>query len=280
MPKVDFASMSEEAVEKWLADQERERNRKLRSGEIDPEWDELDLLEEEIYHDLDDREVPADDFWAKGWVTGYFTATRTNYDEVDGLFHKAFPTRYRLDDLELTKSLRKVINRNEDLARVIRPLRPTPKKDELEERFDLYRYGERSKNPISKHYHNIRWYPTDLMETCVFDGDELLACSIFQIGELSAFGNYAIRRPGYTGRSLGTLTVLLEMLHAKKLGKKYYYLGSYCKYNPWYQYKTRFSGLELYDWDNERWVDYHDESVPAMLDQKLPFRPEVANEDM
>jgi len=278
MEKVDLSKMDNAAVEKWLAEQLREEHRKLRSGELEPDWDHLELLYEELFHDIGRDGESIDNYWAKGWVTGKYSGTRSNYDEVDGRYYKAFPTRYRLADLKLGKNLRRVIHRNEGLARVIRPMRPTPKKDKLEERFDLYRFGDKPKNPLSNAYQNTKYYPTDLMETCVFDGDELLAISVFQIADTSAFGNYACRKPGYAGRSLGIFTVLLEMLHAKQLGKQFYYLGNYCKHNPWYQYKTRFPGMELYDWDNDVWVDLKDESTAVMLDQKLPLRPEIAND--
>ena len=276
MEKVDFNNMDDAAVEKWLAEQLEEDHRKIRCGEMEPEWHHLDVLFEHIAIDFVGEGEVVDDYWARGWCTQLYSASRSNCDETSEGCSKAFPTRYRLDDLELSKSLRRVIKRNEGLARVIRPMRVTPAKEKLNAHFDADRFGYLSQHQLSNKYGNTKYYPSKLMEACVFQGDILLACSIFQIGKHAAFGDMAMYRLGYESSSLGILTVLLEMLYAKELGKKYYYLANYSKYNSLYQYKTRFSGLELYDWDNEVWVDFRDESVAAMLDQKLPLSPEVA----
>lgn len=64
--------------------------------------------------------------------------------------------------------------------------------------------------------------------------------------------------------------ILKEIEYARSLFCNYYYLGFYYKKNRNYAYKTSFPGLELYDWDNRRWVDFADEYVTEMLEQKLP----------
>ena len=278
MEKVNLSEMDDEAVEKWLADQVLEEHRKVRCGEMEPERHHIDGLNEHIGIDIVGKGETVDEYWARGWCTQLRTASRSNVDETSEGCCKGFPTRYRLADLELSKSQRRVFRRNEDLGRVIRPMRLTPKKDRLNLRFEEYRFGYSSTRPLSKLYGNTKYYPSKLMETCVFQGDNLLACSVFQVGERSAFGDMAMYRLEYESRSLGIFTVLLEMQYAKQLGKEYYYLANYSKHNPLYQYKTRFGGLELYDWDNEVWVDFKDESISAMLDQKLPLTPEVAGD--
>lgn len=278
MESVDLDKMDEAAFDKWYAEQERERFRQIRAGEVEPERIDLDVLEEYIEIDIRGKGEVVDDYWSRGWTTGLAAASRSNCDETGERCVKSFPTRYRLDDLVLSKSLRRVIKRSEGLARVIRPMRVTPAKEKLNAHFDADRFGYLSQRQLSNKYGNTRYYPSRLMETCVFQGDILLACSIFQIGKHAAFGDTAMYRLGYESGSLGILTVLMEMLYAKELGKKHYYLAGYSKYNPLYQYKTRFPGLELYDWDHETWIDFKDERVEAMLEERLPLKPEVTGE--
>jgi len=278
MEKVNLSEMDEAAVEKWLAEQVAEEHRKVRCGEMAPERHHIDGLDERIDIDIVGKGETVDGYWERGWCTQMRTASRSNIDDTDAGCCKAFPTRYRLADFELSKSQRRVLRRNEDLGRVIRPMRQTPKKDKLNVKFEQYRFGYSTTRPLSLLYGNTKYYPSKVMETCVFQGDNLLACSVFQVGERSAFGDMAMYRLEYESRSLGILTVLLEMQYAKQLGKEYYYLANYSKCNPLFQYKTRFGALELYDWDNEAWVDFKDESIIAMLDQNLPLKPEVAGD--
>jgi arginyl-tRNA--protein-N-Asp/Glu arginylyltransferase len=73
-------------------------------------------------------------------------------------------------------------------------------------------------------------------------------------------------------RGLGTLTILLEVQYALKRKINYYYLGHFYAHNPNYHYKTRFSGFELYDWDNDRWLDFRHSKTKELLKQKLPRR--------
>lgn len=105
------------------------------------------------------------------------------------------------------------------------------------------------------------------MEVCVFKNRQLVACSIFVVTEKSVQSNSAFWDVDEPKRSLGILTVLLEMQYAIRKRKNFYYLGAYYKQNPNFQYKTRFPGLEFYDWDNNRWIDKAD--ADELLNQKL-----------
>ena len=61
--------------------------------------------------------------------------------------------------------------------------------------------------------------------------------------------------PEETQRSLGILTMLLEIDFALRSGKKFYYHGYAYEGNSFYDYKKRFSGLERYDWRGN-WKSY------------------------
>ena len=55
--------------------------------------------------------------------------------------------------------------------------------------------------------------------------------------------------PSEEKRSLGILTMLLEIRYALERGKKFYYSGYAYEGSSFYDYKKRFSALESFDWN-------------------------------
>jgi arginine-tRNA-protein transferase len=226
-------------------------------------------LSEEISVDIRGRGENIDNYWAQGWHSGFCRFRRSNFDVYKGRYRKAFPTRYRLEDFVFSKSLRRVLKKNQDLKTVIRPLRITPEKSRLYDYYHFLRHRE-PPEPLSKIYDYIVYYPSELMELCVFRENKLVACSIFERGNRAMVSNISFWDLDEASRSLGILTILLEVEYARRCGMNFYYLGFYYRQNPNYQYKTRFGGLEIYDWDNERWVDFKNPEAAEILKQKLP----------
>jgi leucyl-tRNA---protein transferase len=234
-------------------------------------WLDVKILDEEIHVDIRDEGKTVDEYWAHGWNSGAHELHRFNSDSYKNRSYKVFPTRYRLRDATLTKSMRRVLNKNTDLKTVIRPLRITEKKEQLHKSYYAQRHDASNRRSLANCYNYIKLYFADLKELCIFKDQKLVACSIFEVGEESLYSHIAFWDLDEKARSLGILTVLLEMQYAVKLGFTHYYLGHYFAKNPIYQYKTRFRGLELYDWDNARWIDFKNPFVQELLTQKLPY---------
>lgn len=221
---------------------------------------------ETIYQSRFVPEPNVDAFWEKGWCHVESEFFRDDSDRYNGRYWRSFRTRYRLKDFVLSKSLRRVLNKNKDLKFIIRPLCITPRKSALYEKH-YTRYGEKPYQTLAQKYYCPGNYPTKDMELCILKNRRLVACSFFEVSEKAIQSNSAIWDLNEPKRSLGILTVLLEMQYAIRKKKDFYYLGHYLKQNPNYQYKLRFPGLEFYDWDNDCWVDKKDSG--ALLDQKL-----------
>lgn len=231
------------------------------------------VLEEEDYVDFpSETGHETDYYWARGWSSDFSRIARSNYDIYDGFYHMVFPVRNRLNDFSHGKSLRRVLQKNLDLKTTIRPLRITREKIILFEKHHYSRFSCPSPKQLTKTYEYIVHYPTSLMELCIFDDEKLLACSIFEKSCNSIMSNTAFWEPDAASRSLGILTVLKEIEFAIGNNCEFYYQGFYYPGNPNYQYKTRFSGLELFDWETENWVDFENDSVPQILNRKLPRR--------
>lgn len=228
------------------------------------------ILEEETSVDLHNKWEDVDLYWAKGWHSGFCDFRRSNFDVYKGRYRKAFPTRYKLGEFVFTKSLRRILKKNQDLKTVIRPLRITPEKSKLHEFHHFLRYHEPPRKSLLEAYKYIVYYPSKLMELCIFKENKLVACSIFEVGNRAMVGNISFWDSKEASRSLGIFTILLEVQYALRHGMNWYYLGLYYKQNPNYQYKTRFRGLQIYDWDNERWVEFENPEAAEILKQKLP----------
>jgi arginine-tRNA-protein transferase len=83
-------------------------------------------------------------------------------------------------------------------------------------------------------------------------GDTLVAVSYFGIGELATSGIYAMFEPTESPRSLGIFTLLKEIEYSIEQGKEFYYLGYCYEGESFYDYKKRFRGTEVFDW-NGNW---------------------------
>lgn len=90
-----------------------------------------------------DEDCDIDAYFANGWsLTLENEFWRDDSENFGNRLYRAFPTRYRLKDFVLTKSLRRVLNKNKDLSVKIRPLHVTPRKSALYEKHYI-RYGEK-----------------------------------------------------------------------------------------------------------------------------------------
>ena len=242
-------------------------------------WDQMfppdlsysELAGDELCVDIRANGETPDKYWADGWLVDFVHATRTKYDWWNGHYHDAYPTRYRLWDFRFSKSLRRVLNKNADLKTVIRPLRITLRKEDLYHRHCVARFGEHPRAPLHKRYEYLVHNASRLTELCVFHPtDGLIAFSIFELGEYSAYGNLSAWSLEHRDRCLGTFTLLKEVQHAISLDFSYYYMGHMYLANPSYRYKTRFSGLEIREHTSGNWLRYESERAVDLLTNERP----------
>jgi len=80
--------------------------------------------------------------------------------------------------------------------------------------------------------------------------NHLAAVSFLALGAQSTSAIYAMFDPEFSSRSLGILTMLQEIAFTSSTGRRWYYLGyAYTTPSP-YDYKLRFPGLEVFDWES------------------------------
>jgi len=81
----------------------------------------------------------------------------------------------------------------------------------------------------------------DSMEVAIYEGDDLVAFSLFDLGMSSATSISGIYHPAYARFSLGYWTMLLEIAYAQEQKKLHYYPGYVVPGIDKFDYKLRES---------------------------------------
>jgi len=186
---------------------------------------------------------------ADGWRHFGTRFFRYNWAFYELDIRRVIPLRIRLSDFRLSKSQRRVLRKNEDLALEIRPISIT---SETEALFDRHKRRFRQSMPDSIYdfvSHQPATVPCEAREIAVCNSEgEIIAVSYFDIGARCTSGVYAMFEPSESSRRLGILTMLKEIEHSIAAGKEFYYQGYSYEGQSFYDYKKQFAGTEGFDW--------------------------------
>lgn len=191
---------------------------------------------------------------AEGWRLLGRRFVRHNFSTWRHKLCRTIPLRVRLAEFEPSKSQRQILRRNADLRVLSAPARFDSDRERL---FDLHRerFHEKQATTLASFIHSESPYmlPTEGRELAVQLDGELIACSFFHVGQKAISGTYCVFNPSYSRRSLGTLTMLLELLIAKEMGMDFYYHGYTHDIPSQFDYKMNVNGLESYNWEADEW---------------------------
>lgn len=196
-----------------------------------------------------------DQLWQASWRHFGHSFFRYNATIDEGNVKWITPLRIDLQAFRLRKSQRRVLRRNSDLRHEFLPATISA---EAEAMFQAHKARFRDHVPdrlgdfLSESPAEV---PCRCLECRVFDGDQLLAISYMDVGEVAASGVYGMFDPTASKRGLGTYTLLLEIEHARTLGCRYYYPGYATREPSVYDYKKHFLGLEVLDWETGQWEE-------------------------
>ena len=198
-----------------------------------------------------------DQFWADGWRHFGVVFVRYRHSMHGGKRYNVLPLRVDLERFKLSRSQKRVLEKNQDVKII---LRPSFIDDEKEALFEKHRVRFDDNVPDSLFNFlspNPAAAPCMNLEICVCLGERLVGITFLDIGETATSGVYAIFDPAESKRSLGILMMLHSIEFSRQRGCRYYYPG-YAYREPFtYDYKKRFTGLEYLDWD-AGWKPYDD----------------------
>jgi arginine-tRNA-protein transferase len=165
------------------------------------------------------------------------------------------PVRVPVDRFRPSRTFRKVLKRNADLAFAERPARATPEQFALFRRYLASRHGDGGmvKMGWESYRDMVEVSPpsTRVVEFRDAQG-RLVGASLTDYIRSGLSGVYKFFEPEAEQRSLGTFAILWHLSRARELGLPYAYLGYWIEDCRKMAYKSRFAPLERLD--GAEWV--------------------------
>lgn len=196
-----------------------------------------------------------DELWAAGWrhFGPRFFRYSLHFDPRAG-WQVVQPLRIDLARFALSKSQRRVRNRNADVRWEIIPARADAEVQALFHEHKT-RFTENVPESLFDFISAERpaVLPCECLEVRALLDERLVAASFLDVGRAAASSIYGVFDPELSRRSLGILTMLREIEYAMARGLRHYYPGYATRGSSVYDYKKRFRGLETLDWTTGTW---------------------------
>ncbi|MEM8526334.1 MAG: arginine-tRNA-protein transferase [Bacteroidota bacterium] len=159
---------------------------------------------------------------------------------------------------QMKKHQRKLLRKNERFRTIIRPFRIDQQKEDLYQKYRWYAFNGNLSvslrdSLLDGKYSNI--YET--MECCVYDDEQLVAASFFDIGEKSIASILGIYDPDYKDFSLGYYSMVREIKYGIEHGFDYYYPGYVVPNYPRFDYKSRIGDVSYYNVGQQEWLPFN-----------------------
>lgn len=204
-------------------------------------------------------EVPADymdALWASGWrhFGGRFFRYNFQWSDDTCEVQHIVPLRIDLARFSLSKSQRRVLNKNTDVRWETIPARAG---EDVRGMFQRHkrRFPTNAPEDLSDYLHesNPGARPCECLEVRAWLDGTLVAASFMAVGSRAASSIYGMFELEHSARSLGTLTLLKEIDLSRERGHTYFYPGYSTRERSAYDYKKRFRALEGFDWKSGQW---------------------------
>lgn len=211
----------------------------------------------EKHHPEQLSRVSLDYYLERGWYRmgqGIFTCHFLCFGEQ---IYSAIWLRLDLKTYTFRKSLRRLLNRNKNFRVVIRPATLDKEKEALYQKYRWFCFrGNISTSLQESLLDGGQTNIYNTMESCVYDGEQLVAASFFDIGERSIASILGMYDPDYSQYSLGFYTMLLEVQYGMNNNFDYYYPGYIVPGYPRFDYKTRIGDVNYYDLATGGWLPF------------------------
>ncbi len=154
-----------------------------------------------------------------------------------------------LQNFRPSKSQRRLLNKNKDLTLYWGEVTITPEKLDL---INRYHADQEEKVGWFEQIHNEENYRDAFItgatwseEYTIYDGEILVGVGIIDLTNERASSIYFYYDPEYRDHSLGTWSILQEIMFCKEQGREWLHLGLWNETCPSLSYKNRFSPNEF-----------------------------------
>ncbi|MCO5231226.1 MAG: arginyl-tRNA--protein transferase [Chitinophagales bacterium] len=195
----------------------------------------------------------------------------TQIQTKKGMLDDVINIRLNLEHHQFSKSIKKIARRVEEkFTYTIQSFSSSPEKEALFIHHNL-KFKENINSTLSTLLQGESIYNSQFntYEVNVYDGDQLIAFSIFDIGKNSLASLLCAYNREYNEYSLGLFTMYAEIQWAKGNHYNYYYPGYILKINKGFDYKLRLGEYQILDWKTSKWVNKENISYTIGNAQKI-----------
>ncbi|HUH72973.1 MAG TPA: hypothetical protein VLZ75_01075 [Chitinophagales bacterium] len=205
---------------------------------------------------------------------GYFRNANIMFQSqvicIDGTLDDVYNVRLDLSEHSFSKSIRKIARKNEPRFHYI--VRRVVLDEDKERLFQAHK--DRFKGILYKSLEQLLFGDSpirlfDTYETCIYDGDKLIAFSFFDVGKDSIASILGVFDAEYSAYSLGIYTMYLEVCWAKERECQFYYPGYILRQSKLFDYKLRVGDFQFFNWNTSEWEQKEDVLDITTLGEKL-----------
>lgn len=205
---------------------------------------------------------------------GYFRNANIMYQSqvicLDGVLDDVINIRLNLEQHQFSKSIRKIARKAEQkFTYKVKKAVIDAEKERLyaqhRDRFKGFQF--KSLEQLLFGDSPVRLF--DTYEIDVYDGEELIAYSFFDVGRKSIASILGVFDNRYQSYSLGIFTMYAEICWAQSRDFDYYYPGYILQQNNLFDYKLRLGDFQFFNWQQNIWGAKEDLSDLTTIGQKI-----------
>ncbi len=191
-----------------------------------------------------------------GWFRIGQSVFTTQFLKFHKKYYNAIWLKVHLSEFEADKQQQKLLRLNNRFQVNIKKFVLSDAQENL---YQLYKTGIEFQPSQSLHKLLALHEANQIFNTYqveIYDGDNLIACGYFDLGQASVAGICAFYHPEYKKHSLGKYVILQKMLHAKNAGYDFFYPGYLVpEYAP-FEYKRSLSktAMSFFSISTNQWL--------------------------
>ena len=197
-----------------------------------------------------------DAYLARGWFRMGQTIFTTNFVHFKNEMYSTIWLRVLLNEYLPDRTQLKLYKQNSIFQAAIQPAVINSEKEEL-----YFRYQQSLSFQTSESLQQLLFgkitIPSiyDTYEVTVHDGNQLIACGFFDVGESCAAGITSIYDPAYKKYSLGKYLIYLKMLYCQNKKLRYFYPGYFVPGYEFFDYKLTIGrpALQFLKLSSQQW---------------------------
>jgi arginyl-tRNA--protein-N-Asp/Glu arginylyltransferase len=205
-----------------------------------------------------------DRYLSQGWFRMGQTIFTTNFLNFKRQLFSAVWLRIDLERFLTDKVQQKLFRMNDKFRSEFRPFVPDVAKDRLYAAYRDVISFEASSSLEQLLFRDAPFNVFDTWEVNLYDGEQLIATGLFDLGARSAEGIVSFYDPAYKKFSLGKYLIYLKIQYCRKLGLRFFYPGYFVPGYYSFDYKLAIGrpALEFFDVSSHGWHPIDEFKLP------------------